>query len=197
LRQNPLSAQASRPAGPQGRLRSSSASEWAAGSECSSMKAALCADMIPRMSRMRKTLLLTLPRGKRAFPLFRRGRFVFSEAGTQTARDRLKWRGTKEAVDSMVRTRMPAAVILFLAAALAALPGFAAQKLPSGVGCAGVIDSYQGIVKSDLATGNVEQQVYDAIERELSSAAAACQAGHDGQARAIVAASKERHGYHN
>jgi hypothetical protein len=87
--------------------------------------------------------------------------------------------------------------VLGLATALAAPASFAAQKLPKGAGCAGVIDSYQGIVKSDLATGNVEQKVYDAIQRELDSASAACQAGHDGQARAIVAASKERHGYHN
>ena len=103
----------------------------------------------------------------------------------------------------MVHTRMSSAGILFLAAALvlatalAAPACFAAQKLPPGVGCAEVIGSYQGIVKSDLATGNVEQKVYDAIERELNNAAAACQAGQDGKARAIVAASKERHGYHN
>ncbi|MDR3463231.1 MAG: hypothetical protein P4L76_13045 [Beijerinckiaceae bacterium] len=96
----------------------------------------------------------------------------------------------------MVHISMSAAIVVFLAAA-AAPTGLAAQRLPSEGGCAGAIDSYQGIVKSDLATGNVERQVYDAIERELSSAAAACQAGRDGQARALVAASKERHGYHN
>ena len=107
----------------------------------------------------------------------------------------------------MINARMCAAVFC-LAVSLAGCnetgPGpvasapdaYSAQKLPANAACTKVIDNYHGIVRSDLETGNLEQKVYDVIEHELEAAVSACQAGHDGQARSIVAASKERHGYH-
>ena len=68
-------------------------------------------------------------------------------------------------------------------------------RLPPGAPCTGEIDKYENVVKSDLDTGNVEQKVYDQIQRELVRAAAACSAGKGGEAHSIVATSKERHGY--
>lgn len=67
--------------------------------------------------------------------------------------------------------------------------------LPPGTPCKGEIDHYESVVRDDLNTGNVEQKVYDQIQQELSRAAAACSAGKGGEAHAIVAGSKSRHGY--
>ena len=67
--------------------------------------------------------------------------------------------------------------------------------LPPGAPCSGEIGRYDAVVKDDLRTGNVEQKVYDQIERELARATAACAAGKGGEAHALVAASKSRHGY--
>ena len=68
-------------------------------------------------------------------------------------------------------------------------------SLPPGAPCPKEIGTYQNVVKSALATGNVEQKDYDQIQHELSRAAAACSSGKGGEAHAIVATSKERHGY--
>ena len=67
--------------------------------------------------------------------------------------------------------------------------------LPPGAPCSGEINRFQAVLKGDLDTGNVEQKIYDQIQRELSRATAACSAGKGGEAHAIVAASKARHGY--
>ncbi len=67
--------------------------------------------------------------------------------------------------------------------------------LPPGAPCSGEIGRYDSVVKDDLRTGNVEQKVYDQIEKDLARAAAACSAGKGGEAHALVAASKSRHGY--
>lgn len=67
--------------------------------------------------------------------------------------------------------------------------------LPPGSPCSGEIARYEGVVKSDLRTGNVEQKVFDQIQAELKRAAAACRAGHGGESHSIVAASKSKHGY--
>lgn len=67
--------------------------------------------------------------------------------------------------------------------------------LPPGAPCSGEIARYESVVRDDLRTGNVEQKVYDQIQVELKRAAAACRAGHGGEAHAIVTASKSRHGY--
>jgi hypothetical protein len=83
------------------------------------------------------------------------------------------------------------------AAPVVAAPiGPAAYKLPPGAGCTAEINRYQEVVQSDRDTGNLEQRVYDDIQRELTKAAFACEAGRDGEARAIVASSRARHGYH-
>jgi hypothetical protein len=73
-----------------------------------------------------------------------------------------------------------------------AVPSF---NLPAGTACSNDINSYETIASNDLDTGNVEQSVYDQIQVEMKSAAAACQAGRDAEARSIVADSKRKHGY--
>ena len=73
--------------------------------------------------------------------------------------------------------------------------GPTAYKLPQGAGCTGEINRYQDVLKSDLETGNVEQKVYNDIQREMTRAASACEAGREGEARSIIAASKRAHGY--
>ena len=70
-----------------------------------------------------------------------------------------------------------------------------AYKMPPGSGCTGEINRYQGVLRADLETGNVDQRVYDDIQRELARAASACEAGRDGEARGLVSASKAKHGY--
>lgn len=67
--------------------------------------------------------------------------------------------------------------------------------LPPGAPCSGEIGRYDAVIKDDLRTGNVDQKVYDQIERELVRATAACAAGKGSEAHALVAASKSRHGY--
>lgn len=71
-------------------------------------------------------------------------------------------------------------------------PGF---KLPEGAGCTGEIARYRAVMDNDHSTGNVNDSVYKQIEGEISGAAAACSAGNDGQAIALLRASKSRHGY--
>jgi hypothetical protein len=77
-----------------------------------------------------------------------------------------------------------------------AAAGPALAGLPPGAPCSSAIGSYQTIVQHDADTGNVNQSVFHQIEDEISRAAAACSAGHDGEARALLQASKNRHGYH-
>lgn len=67
--------------------------------------------------------------------------------------------------------------------------------LPPGAPCSGEIGRYDSVVRDDLRTGNVEQKVYDQIEKDVARASAACGAGKGGEAHAIVAASKAKHGY--
>ena len=78
---------------------------------------------------------------------------------------------------------------------IAASAGAGPFRLPPDAPCAGEINRYQSIVKSDLDTGNLEQKIYDQIENELTNAASVCSAGSGGKAHALVAASKARHGY--
>ena len=68
-------------------------------------------------------------------------------------------------------------------------------KLPEGRGCSGDVARWQAIQQNDLNMGHVNQKVYDEISREIAAAASACQAGRDGEASAMVSASKRRHGY--
>ena len=71
-------------------------------------------------------------------------------------------------------------------------PGF---KLPAGEGCAGDIARYRAVMDNDKATGHVGEGVYNQIIGEIEGASAACQAGRDAEARAMVRSSKARHGY--
>lgn len=67
--------------------------------------------------------------------------------------------------------------------------------LPPNAPCSAEIGRYQAVVKDDLATGNLDRKVFDQIQGELARAASACSAGKGGEAHALVASSKARHGY--
>ena len=67
--------------------------------------------------------------------------------------------------------------------------------LPEGSDCAAEIARYRAIQDNDLSMGHVAKSVYAAMQRETEAAARACAAGHDAEARALIAASKSRHGY--
>jgi hypothetical protein len=148
--------------------------------------------------------------GRRSFGL------KMANAGTQRQRIRLKCTKRQENEQSMAQVRASLSALsfavflggcpLFLAACnetsggpgpVASAPsGPVALRLPPGANCSALIKNYQDVLQHDLETGNVAQSVYDAIQHELVSASRACEAGQEGEARSIVAASKERHGYH-
>lgn len=71
-------------------------------------------------------------------------------------------------------------------------PGF---RLPEGAGCTGAIARWKAIQENDLATGHVGQSVFDRIQKDISQASAACEAGRDAEAQAMVRASRARNGY--
>ncbi len=68
-------------------------------------------------------------------------------------------------------------------------------KLPEGSGCSGAVSRLNAIIDNDLETGHINPKVHKAMKSELDSAAAACSAGKDAQAEAMVAATRKRHGY--
>jgi hypothetical protein len=68
--------------------------------------------------------------------------------------------------------------------------------LPPGAPCSEKITHYQSVLDADHSTGNVDPAVYDQISHEISQAAAACSAGHNGEALSLVHSSQARHGYH-
>ena len=68
-------------------------------------------------------------------------------------------------------------------------------QMPKGSGCAGVIARYRAVQDDDLAMGQIAQSVFDQIHQEIAAATEACRAGRDGEARAMVLASRKRHGY--
>ena len=106
-----------------------------------------------------------------------------------------------------MRRVAPFAALSFAALGLAACnttapppPGSSAMtspdvKLPEGSDCAAVIARYRAVVESDASTGNLEQPVYRKIAKEIAPAESACAVGRDAQARAMIAASAQRHGY--
>jgi hypothetical protein len=65
----------------------------------------------------------------------------------------------------------------------------------SSTGCNGEIARYRAVMSNDLATGHVNQSVYNRVDREVSQAEAACAAGRDAEAVRMVNATKARHGY--
>lgn len=86
----------------------------------------------------------------------------------------------------------PAAPVAAAATSPVTPAGF---KLPEGSGCSGDIARWQAIQDNDRATGHVTESVYTQIKGEIAQAASACQAGKDAEARALVRASRARHGY--
>jgi UPF0755 protein len=54
---------------------------------------------------------------------------------------------------------------------------------------------WRAIQDNDLRTGHVSQSVYERIKSEIDSAASACASGREGEASAMVRASRARHGY--
>lgn len=68
-------------------------------------------------------------------------------------------------------------------------------NLPQGAACAAEIDRYSKLVYGDNTTGMVDTSVFEQIKVEIAKAADACRAGQDAQARALLAASKHKHGY--
>ena len=68
-------------------------------------------------------------------------------------------------------------------------------ELPEGRGCSGEVARWQAIQENDYRSGNIGLPVFHRIQSEIAQAAAACQAGRDAQATAMIHASKARHGY--
>jgi hypothetical protein len=58
-----------------------------------------------------------------------------------------------------------------------------------------VIARYRSVVESDASTGNLEQPVYRKIAKDIAPAESACSAGRDAEARSMIEASAQRHGY--
>jgi len=67
--------------------------------------------------------------------------------------------------------------------------------LPEGGDCKAAIARYRAIQDNDLSMGHVAQSVYNRIKREIDAAEPVCAAGRDAQAKAMIAASEQRHGY--
>ena len=67
--------------------------------------------------------------------------------------------------------------------------------MPSGEGCAGDVARYRAIMANDLSMGHVAKSVYNQIVKEIAEADSQCAAGHEAQARAMIVASRKRHGY--
>ena len=71
-------------------------------------------------------------------------------------------------------------------------PGF---QLPVGADCSAKIARYRAVQDNDLSMGHVVPSVYNQIKRDLAAAESVCAAGHDAEAKAMIAASERRHGY--
>jgi hypothetical protein len=71
-------------------------------------------------------------------------------------------------------------------------PGF---QLPEGAGCSAKIARYRAVQDNDLSMGHVVLSVYNQIKRDIAAAESVCAAGHDAEAKAMIAASERRHGY--
>jgi hypothetical protein len=110
----------------------------------------------------------------------------------------------------MTTTRLSSAAVSLAAVALALAGCNSAQPpaavassnitpqnfaLPSGAGCAGAIARYRAVLDNDLAMGHVGRNVHATVRSELGAADSACAAGREGEALALVRASKARHGY--
>lgn len=100
------------------------------------------------------------------------------------------------------RSALPAFALAlgFLAAGAAPAPAQdddppAADPVPNGNGCAGLIARWQDFSGRENQGGHMDTSVYDQIQNEIDRASHLCEAGQDAQARRAVAESKRRHGY--
>lgn len=89
-----------------------------------------------------------------------------------------------------------------MAGADAGTPGAASSpipadwpKLPEGAACTAELERFQTILRSDVEKGYINRPVYEQVQPELKTAAEACAAGRDAEARKLVQASKKRYGY--
>jgi hypothetical protein len=82
----------------------------------------------------------------------------------------------------------------FLAALLLAAGYASAASLQVG-SCAGDIARYRAIQEQDIKMGHVAKSVYNKIKAEIDAAEVECNNGHEAHARAMIVASKKRHGY--
>src|SRR3712207_5377591 len=73
--------------------------------------------------------------------------------------------------------------------------GTSVMARSSAAGCNGEIARYRAVMSNDLATGHVNQSVYNRVDRDIAQAEAACVAGRDAEAIRLVNATKARHGY--
>ncbi len=78
----------------------------------------------------------------------------------------------------------------FLAAVL-----LIASIASAAAACGPAIAEFEGIIDSDVATGNLAKRVHARMVSELASIKAACAAGRDAEATRGLAAIKSRHGY--
>jgi hypothetical protein len=68
-------------------------------------------------------------------------------------------------------------------------------QLPEGADCSAKIARYRAIQDNDLSMGHVARSVYNQIKRETDAAERVCAAGHDAEAKSMIVASQQRHGY--
>ena len=68
-------------------------------------------------------------------------------------------------------------------------------QMPEGGDCKATIARYRAVQDNDLSMGHVARSVYKQIQREIGAAESACSAGRDAEAKAMIAASEQRHGY--
>jgi len=61
--------------------------------------------------------------------------------------------------------------------------------------CGADIARYRAIQEQDISMGHVAKSVYNKIKAEIAAAEEECNAGHEAHARAMILASKKRHGY--
>ena len=67
--------------------------------------------------------------------------------------------------------------------------------LPEGGSCSGDIARYRAIQEQDIKMGHVAKSVYNRIKAEIDAAEVECNNGHEAHARAMIVASKKKHGY--
>lgn len=80
-------------------------------------------------------------------------------------------------------------MVLSLITAIGLTAAAAAQS------CTGRLEVFTKLIDHDLKTGFVGKSVHTKMTAELTAASAACNAGDDGKAQALISATQSRHGY--